>query len=219
MIALNNTELALDLAWLGTSSFHDSLQAQDKVYRNLLSDQQNFGTVFGLQHPAVITLGKRGDVLKDVLDSSIEVVEVDRGGQATLHSPGQLVIYPVLHLRRLKLGVRQYVEALEQTTIWALQQLGIEAFTGPQAGVFTARGKIAFVGVRVRQGVSTHGISINFSNDLQLFKSIRPCGLCEASLDQVQNYVEGASLSEFFQVWARQFRLSLLAKAGNPLES
>ncbi len=194
-------------------SFNDSVELQNEMQEQLLKEEGSFlaGKIFGLEHPTVITLGKRGSLSLDVnvSEEEIQVVEIDRGGQATLHSPGQLVIYPILNLRRLNLGVREYVETLEKVTIHSLKQLGIAAERGHQPGVFTPNGKIAFVGVRIRRGISSHGISINFSNDLNLFQNIRSCGVQNASFDRVYNYHTDFKIHDFFENWQNLFRQAI----------
>ena len=166
----------------------------------------------GLEHPPVVTLGVRGGP-QDLLFSSayfanqgIECVTTDRGGEATFHNPGQLVIYPILHLKELGLSARTYVELLQNVTMRALESLGIASHKlRNEPGVFTARGKIASVGVRIANGVSRHGVAINVCNDLNGFSLIRVCGKAQQSMDRVANYgsFTGFSSEQLFGIWQK----------------
>ena len=130
-----------------------------------------------VEHPPVYTLGLNGKP-EHVLDpGAIPVVAVDRGGQVTYHGPGQIVAYALLDLRRLGLGPRQLVMALEQAVIDILAGYGIEAASRREApGVYVDGAKIAAVGLRVRRGCCYHGLSFNVAMDLEPFSRINPCG-------------------------------------------
>ena len=133
--------------------------------------------IWFLEHPPVFTLGLAGK-LEHVLDpGAIPVVHIDRGGQVTYHGPGQLVVYPLLDLRRLGLGVRQLVEALEASVVDVLAGYGIAAHSRRDApGVYVETRKICSIGIRVRRGCSYHGIAFNVDMDLEPFTRINPCG-------------------------------------------
>jgi lipoyl(octanoyl) transferase len=130
-----------------------------------------------VEHPPVYTLGLNGKP-EHVLDpGAIPVVAVDRGGQVTYHGPGQIVAYALLDLRRLGLGPRQLVMALEQAVIDLLAENGITAVGRREApGVYVNEAKIAAVGLRVRRGCCYHGLSFNVAMDLEPFSRINPCG-------------------------------------------
>jgi lipoyl(octanoyl) transferase len=133
--------------------------------------------VWWLEHEPVYTLGMNADRSHLLSPGEIPVVQVDRGGQVTYHGPGQLVVYPLIDLRRAQLGVRDLVTALEQATILCLARYGISATTRPKApGVYVDNAKIASVGIRVRRGASYHGLALNVAMDLQPFQHINPCG-------------------------------------------
>jgi lipoyl(octanoyl) transferase len=133
------------------------------------------GFLLLLEHPPVITLGKNADP-RNVLDPrGVPVRRIDRGGDVTYHGPGQLVGYPIVDVR--KMGVRAFVAALEDSIIDLLAGYGVEGRRrGKTVGVWTSRGKIASLGVRVSRGISTHGFALNVSNDLAPFGRINPCG-------------------------------------------
>lgn len=134
--------------------------------------------VWLVEHPPVFTLGlnaSREHVL--VIGDDIPVVDTDRGGQVTYHGPGQLVLYPLLALRRYGLGARSLVSLLEQSVVSVLAPFGIEAAADPAApGVYVQGRKIASIGLRIRRGCSYHGIALNVNADLSPFARINPCG-------------------------------------------
>ena len=130
-----------------------------------------------LEHPPVFTLGMSASRDHVLAPGDIPVVQTDRGGQVTYHGPGQLVIYPLVDLRRAGLGVRDIVTALERSIIEYAAELGIRAECRKGApGVYVDGRKLASVGIRVRRGASYHGIALNVSVDLEPFGRINPCG-------------------------------------------
>jgi lipoyl(octanoyl) transferase len=130
-----------------------------------------------VEHPPVFTLGLNAKA-EHLLDAGdIPVVQVDRGGQVTYHGPGQIVVYALLDLRRLGLGPRQIVTALERGVIDLLAEQGIAAVGRRDApGVYVDGAKIAALGLRVRRGCCYHGLSLNLAMDLEPFSRINPCG-------------------------------------------
>lgn len=130
-----------------------------------------------LQHPPVYTLGLNGNPAHLLQPLDTPLIQTDRGGQITWHGPGQLVVYPLLDLKRNKLGIRALIDGLEQSVVGLLKQYGIQTRTRADApGVYVAERKIAFLGLRVRRGCSYHGLSLNVNNDLAPFAAINPCG-------------------------------------------
>ena len=130
-----------------------------------------------LEHPAVYTLGQNGDRSHLLAPGEIPVVVSDRGGQVTYHGPGQLVLYPLVNLKRSGMGIKQYVRILEQAAIDLLADfdvLGERRVGAP--GVYVAGRKIASLGLRVRRGYCYHGLSLNLDMDLEPFSRIDPCG-------------------------------------------
>lgn len=139
-----------------------------------------------LEHDPVFTLGMNADPAHLRAPGDIPVVKVDRGGQVTYHGPGQLVVYPLIDLRRAGLGVRDLVTALEQAVIGSVSRWGILATTRPGApGVYVEGGKLASVGIRVRRGASYHGLSVNIDMDLEPFGRINPCGYEGLAMTQI----------------------------------
>jgi lipoyl(octanoyl) transferase len=130
-----------------------------------------------VEHDPVFTLGQAGRPEHVLAPGDIPVVHVDRGGQVTYHGPGQIVAYPLLDLRRMKLGVREYVHRIEQAVIDTLLEWNIVGTRREGApGVYVAGAKVAALGIRVRQGRSFHGLAFNIAMDLEPFARINPCG-------------------------------------------
>jgi lipoyl(octanoyl) transferase len=133
--------------------------------------------IWFLEHPPVFTLGLNAGREHLLCPGDIPVVQIDRGGQVTYHGPGQLVVYPLIDLRRRPLGVRELVVALEDAVIAYVAELGVTATGLREApGVYVDGAKLASVGLRIRRGASYHGLALNVSLDLQPFERINVCG-------------------------------------------
>lgn len=146
-----------------------------------------------VEHPPVFTQGQAGKPEHLLLPGDIPVVQADRGGQVTYHGPGQLVAYPLLNLKRLGIGVRDLVTALEQTLVALLADYGIDAYARPDApGVYVEGDKIASLGLRVRRGCSFHGLALNVDMDLEPFDRINPCGYQGLKMTQLADRVKPA---------------------------
>ena len=143
-----------------------------------------------LQHPPVYTLGKNGKAEHVLNAQGIPVVNSDRGGQVTYHGPGQIVVYTLLDLNRLKIGVRELVTRIEQSIIDLLSAHGVESNARRDApGVYVNNAKIAALGLRVRKGCSFHGLALNVNMDLEPFSRINPCGYEGLEVTQLNNFV------------------------------
>ena len=130
-----------------------------------------------VEHDPVFTLGQAGKAEHVLMPGDIPVIQVDRGGQVTYHGPGQLVAYPLLDLRRLKIGVREYVCRIERALIDTLADWNIEAVRRDGApGVYVGGAKIAALGIRVRRGCSFHGLAFKIAMSTEPFLRINPCG-------------------------------------------
>lgn len=129
------------------------------------------------EHPPVFTLGLNAKPEHLLAPGDIPVVQIDRGGQVTFHGIGQLMIYPLLDLRRAEIGVRTLVTALEQSVVDLVAEFNIEAAARPEApGVYVDDDKLASVGLRIRRGCSFHGMALNVDIALEPFARINPCG-------------------------------------------
>lgn len=141
-----------------------------------------------VEHPPVFTQGLAGRAEHLLAPGDIPVIQVDRGGQVTFHGPGQVVAYCLLDVRRLGLGVRALVTALERSVIELLAAHGIVAHARPDApGVYVEGAKVASLGLRIRQGRSYHGLSLNVAMDLEPFARINPCGFPGLRVTQLRD--------------------------------
>ena len=142
-----------------------------------LRGDDSIDEIWVVEHDPVFTLGQAGKPEHVLLPGDIPVLHVDRGGQVTYHGPGQIVVYPLLDLRRLKLGVREYVCRIEQAVIDTLAEWNIGAARRDGApGVYVNDAKVAALGIRVRRGCTFHGLAFNAAMDLEPFGRINPCG-------------------------------------------
>ncbi|HXW75429.1 MAG TPA: lipoyl synthase [Steroidobacteraceae bacterium] len=142
--------------------------------------------IWFLEHPPVFTLGMNASRSHLIAPGDIPVVQIDRGGQVTYHGPGQLLVYPLVDLRRLGLSIREFVSALERAVIDLAAEFGIAATARRSApGVYVDGRKLASVGVRVRRGGTYHGLALNVALDLEPFGRINPCGYAGLEMTQL----------------------------------
>ena len=185
---------ALEIRRLGRLHYAEALRLQ----RALVEDRR-VGRVpdllLLLEHPPVITLGVRGDGVRSHLlappealaERGIEVHETGRGGDITFHGPGQIVGYPILDLKPDRCDVHRYVRDLEELLIRAVGDLGVSARRVPGlTGVWTGRGKLAAIGVRISRWVTSHGFALNVSTDLSAFELIVPCGIADRGVTSLE---------------------------------
>jgi lipoyl(octanoyl) transferase len=141
-----------------------------------------------VEHPPVYTLGQAGKPEHILEDVGIPIVKIDRGGQVTYHGPGQVVIYLLLDLARLKIKVRELVTAIEQGVIDFLAAHGVAAERRAGApGVYVGEAKIAALGLKIKNGCSYHGLSLNVDMDLYPFTAINPCGYAGLKVTQTRD--------------------------------
>ncbi|PZP25262.1 lipoyl(octanoyl) transferase LipB [Pseudomonas kuykendallii] len=164
-----------------------------------------------LQHPRVFTQGQAGKAEHLLAPGDIPVVQVDRGGQVTYHGPGQLVAYLMLDLRRLGLGVRELVTAMEQSLVELLAGYAVDAAPKADApGVYVAGDKVASLGLRVSRGCSFHGLALNVDMDMSPFGRINPCGYAGLKMVQLRDLLEAPpALDEVAQRLERILRRRL----------
>ena len=144
-----------------------------------------------LQHPAVFTQGQAGKAEHLLMPGDIPVVQVDRGGQVTYHGPGQLVVYFMLDIKRLGIGVRALVTAIEEATVNTLKAFGIDSAPRADApGVYIDDTKVASLGLRVRRGCSFHGLAINVDMNLEPFNRVNPCGYAGMVMTQAVDHAD-----------------------------
>ena len=174
---------------LGQMSWQDAWARQEQAHEAILRGRMD-ETLFLVEHPHVITLGRQTDLSlrnlrytrEELAANGIDVVETDRGGNVTYHGPGQLVAYPVMRLADHRFTVGGYVRCLQDAVVDCLGRCMLKATVDPTAiGVWVEdRGqmaKICAIGVRIRRGVSLHGVALNVETDLKYFDLIVPCGL------------------------------------------
>ena len=141
-----------------------------------------------LEHPPVFTLGRNGKPEHLRKTGDIPVINVDRGGQVTYHGPGQLIVYPLLNIKRRQLGVQSLVKILEQSVIDLLADYSLSAQRREKApGVYIDNRKLAALGLRIRKGCSFHGLSLNVDMDLSPFSMIDPCGYSGLEVTQLKD--------------------------------
>jgi len=154
-----------------------------------------------VEHDPVFTQGQAGKPEHLLMPGDIPVVQTDRGGQVTYHGPGQVVLYPLIDVRRSRLGVRDLVSGLENAVIALLAEYGIAARARPDApGVYVTTGmgeaKIASLGLRIRRGGSFHGVALNVDGDLSPFQRINPCGYAGMAMTRLADLVaDGAGVA------------------------
>ena len=168
---------------LGQAKYLEVLDLQRRLVE-LRQENLVVDTLLLVEHEPVITLGRRGN-RANILSTSVELAsegiqlhQVERGGGVTYHGPGQLVVYPIVHLTQRNLSLRRFVDLLEETIIQALADFGIQADRDPQhRGVWVSHLKVAALGVAIRRWVSFHGIALNVSPKMDHFCHINPCEL------------------------------------------
>lgn len=149
------------------------------------------------EHPPVFTLGLNAKKEHLLAPGDIPVVQIDRGGQVTFHGPGQLMVYPLIDIRRSGIGVRKLVTALEQSVVDLVANYGVEAASRADApGVYIEGKKLASVGLRIRRGSSFHGMALNVDVDLEPFTRINPCGYAELEMTDLHRLGVDLQLEE-----------------------
>ena len=150
-------------------------------------DDDTPNEIWFVEHPPVFTMGLNASEEHLLAPGDIPVVQIDRGGQVTFHGPGQLMIYPLIDLRRSNIGVRTLVTALEQSVVDLVADYDVAAVADPEApGVYVDGDKLASVGLRVRRGSSFHGMALNVDIDLEPFSRINPCGYAELQMTDLR---------------------------------
>lgn len=206
---------------LGLLAYRDAWAVQEQAHDQVADggDEQ----LLLVEHPPVITFGRRPGGEKNLLASpdrltelGVDLVPSDRGGDVTFHGPGQIVAYPILRLIDHQLSVGAYVRRLEDIVIATLAEFGIAGRKDESAiGVWVDDGgtpaKICALGVRIRKGISLHGIALNVATDLSFFNLIVPCGLASRPVTSMRRLL-GAKCPEIQavrDVLVSQFQKSL----------
>jgi lipoyl(octanoyl) transferase len=199
--------MSIEIRWLGRVGYEDALELQEKLVaeknaarslpiRDPQSAIRNSDTLFLLEHEPVYTIGRTRDQSslgnRDALPHP--VIEINRGGQATWHGPGQLVGYPILDLQNHGRDLHRYLRALENVLIETLSTCGIDAQQRDGlTGVWVGEKKIASIGVGVRHWITMHGFALNVCGDLAAFSHITPCGIAGVEITSIERET-GASV-------------------------
>ena len=215
----------MDIVDWGLIEFEEAWRRQRELSDAILHSNAPDTLVF-CEHPDVITLGrltKEGSVLtqRDVLGArGVHVIEIDRGGEATVHNPGQIIGYPVFNLQRTKPDLHWFLRAIEQSIIDALATFGLESGrVDGLTGVWVdGQRKICAIGIHCSRWITTHGFALNVNNDLSLFDEIVPCGIQDrgvtslsaelgrpVSLDEVRTAITQAFTEHFVRPFSQGY--------------
>ncbi len=180
---------------LGLVEYVPTWQAMQRFTDERTADTPD--EIWFLEHPSVFTLGMNASPAHVLAPGDIPVVQIDRGGQVTYHGPGQLVVYPLIDLRRAGFGVRDLVTALERSVIHYVAQFGVVAECRRSApGVYVDDKKLASVGIRIRRGASYHGIAMNVNLNTEPFTRINPCGYAGLEVTRLADFAPVRSVDE-----------------------
>jgi lipoyl(octanoyl) transferase len=186
---------------LGTTHYNQALDEQVAAR----ASREVTGVVCFEPSP-VVTLGLRAASLSR---SPFEILRVDRGGEVTYHGPGQILFFPVVHLPTWKISVREFVSLILTVTSECLEEWGISSnWDLSKPGVYTARGKIASVGLKIQSGWSRHGLALNVNGDLTPFSQIMACGVEGAAMDKVTSWKD-ISREQAIGLWSSKFEQAL----------
>jgi len=174
----------IKLKYLGFSDYKPVWHAMQKFTDE--RDKSTIDELWMVEHPPVFTQGQAGKAEHILNAGDIPIIQVDRGGQVTYHGPGQIVIYPLIDLKRHKIGIKALVNGIEEALIQTLKFYGVIAKRRDKApGVYVDDKKIASLGLRVRKGCTFHGLAFNIQMDLEPFSRINPCGYAGLEVTQL----------------------------------
>jgi lipoate-protein ligase B len=206
---------------LGRMDYHEAHQFQLDCVEWHLHEKDRPDIFLITEHPPVFTLGKRGGLASLTVGENfiksrgVDIVQTERGGDITYHGPGQVVAYPIIHLRESKLSVKTYVEMLEDVMIASGSAFGVNAGRDERnRGIWVGDNKIGSIGIRVRHGVAFHGLAFNATLDFEHFSWIQPCGLTGVGVTSVEREtsesvdflsVKNTVVDQLSRVFNRQF--------------
>ena len=189
---------SLNILDLGLTEYQRALDIQKTLVKERL-DNSTSDTLLLLEHPHVVTLGKQTNP-NDVLNNSIPIVKIDRGGSATYHGPGQLIGYIIMDLRSKGISVPILISKIHEIIILTLDELDIKAKRKKNdTGVWIDQKKIASIGLSVRNWITYHGFSLNVNTDLERFNTIRPCGYDSQVMTSVNSIKKNEYSKEVIQ--------------------
>ena len=182
----------LEVRRWGRTRYAEAHALQEELLAKRIEDE--LGDLLILtEHEPVITIGRGtpAEEQRALAGTGIEVVEVERGGEATYHGPGQLVAYPILKLDESRRDLHRYLRDLEEVVIGVLAELDLEGTRRPGlTGVWIGPRKVCSIGVAVRRWVTWHGLALNLHTDLAPFRRFHPCGLSPDVMTRVADHVE-----------------------------
>jgi lipoyl(octanoyl) transferase len=195
---------------LGRAPYESTWRAMQKFTAE--RDCQSADEIWFLEHAPIFTLGMNASRAHLVSPGDIPVLQIDRGGEVTYHGPGQLVVYPLIDLKRAALGVRDLVSALEASVVNYVAELGIKAQSRRDApGVYVGQRKLASLGIRIRRGASYHGLALNVDMDLAPFARINPCGFAGLQMTQLADLGGPSAVAAVAQDFAPHLVRALFA--------
>ena len=202
---------------LGRIDYQEAWDLQQKLVAARVVKDIHHDIILFLEHPPVFTLGRRGG--RDHLlvpetylkDQGIPVIQIERGGFITFHGPGQIVVYPIINLHRRRIGVKDFVGAMEEAMIQTAARWDITAERNPlNSGIWVGSRKMGSIGIALRKGVSYHGLALNVNLDLTPFTWVQPCGLEGIAMTSMQKEIgRELKMDEVFRVVKRQFATAL----------
>ena len=161
---------------LKRKNYKDTLEIQERLRKQVLINSYKESLIL-VEHDHVYTLGKNANS-SNILNEVCEVIKTERGGDVTYHGPGQLVAYPIIDLKKRQIGVKTYVQQIEQLISKTLEEYGLSTHVPKQeTGVWVNDRKIASIGIHISKGVTMHGLAINVNTNLSYFDNIISCGI------------------------------------------
>lgn len=185
--------MAIHIKYLGLMPY-ESVWHQMKIFTSM-RDTSTEDEIWITEHPAIYTIGLNRKDFKKPLRQDIPLLHVDRGGKITYHGQGQLIIYPLIDLKRYHLNIRSFVTLIEKSVIHFLSRRDIKANAKMEApGVYIDQKKIASLGLRIKDHASYHGLSMNIDMDLSPFDAIDPCGYKNLQMTQLKTFTDDVSI-------------------------
>ena len=197
--------------FLGKTLYEDCLGLQRNIFQKKLNGELKENIFLITEHYPVYTTGKstKGEHLP-VINHNIPIINIERGGSITFHGENQIIIYPIINLKDFRLSVKKYIFLLEQIIIDTLREIGIEAYRKKSlVGVFTEKGKIGFIGVKISKFITMHGFSLNYNVNKRYFGNIIPCGLKDIPICNISDFTN-VSKNEVISILKRNCIYQLL---------
>ena len=203
----------VDWMYLDQVDYSECLSLQRELQERVSLNNQSKGFLLLVQHNPVVTIGRFGKANNILIPEDemrrrgIETWKIERGGDVTYHGPGQLVGYPIINLKHFMLGVKSYVQLLEEALINVLNKFGIEVGRIKEhPGVWVGKEKVAAIGVYVKDSTTMHGFALNVNTDLDYFSLIVPCGISNMGVTSMKQILgEDIPLRQVAAIFAREF--------------